>query len=165
MLYLLLDIDGTILPPYLSDQSRPVTQIQLGISESNFPLNFYEDIIKELVKISQIDSVEIIMCSSWDETSLLIAQGLGLKSKKYLSFYNENLKQWYKWASIVKFCQAHPNDKVILCDDLASPEATRHKPHNLVKIFQPNPQEGLTMKDLRKIWKFVNKQKQSRLFH
>ncbi|WP_414672525.1 HAD domain-containing protein [Lactovum miscens] len=159
MLYILLDIDGTILPTHISDKSHPSTKISLDISETNLPLSLYEDITNELVKISHSNYVKIIMCSSWGETSIQIAQYLGIKSDEYLVFFNDNPKQWYKWQSIVNFCETHPKDKIILCDDLASYEVTRHKPHNLIKIFQPNPQDGLTMKDLHKIWKFVNKQK------
>jgi hypothetical protein len=159
MLYILLDIDGTLLPTYLADKSRAAKHIQLGISESNLPLNFYADIVTEFVKISQLPKVEIIMCSSWDETSLEIAELLGIESWQYLTFISENPKHWYKWDSVVSFCKAHRKDKIILCDDLATRKMMPRRPWNLVKVFKPKPRVGLTLEDMKKIWKYVRKQK------
>ncbi|MDR2976275.1 MAG: hypothetical protein LBV19_03095 [Streptococcaceae bacterium] len=159
MLYILLDIDGTLLPGHTDDPDRETLTIKLGLSENEFPLTFYADVIHEFAEISRLPSCEIIMCTSWDESSLEIGRHLDINCSSYMTFVSENPDHWYKWDSIVKFCEGHPQDKVILCDDLASREFTRPKPKNLVKIFQPNPRNGLTMRDLKKIRKLVEKSK------
>jgi hypothetical protein len=157
MLYILLDIDGTILPGYLSDSEREKLEIKLGLSENEFPLVFYTDTVHAFAELSQQPNCEIVMCTSWGESSLKIAKLLDIRVSSYMTFISENPEHWYKWDSIVSFCRTHPTDKVILCDDSASSEFTRPRPKNLVKIFQPNPQNGLTMRDLKKIWKIVKK--------
>lgn len=151
MIKILLDIDGTLLPTRLSDTRRPI----LKLPKSSYSLRFYADIIHELSDLSKRDNCEIIMCTSWEETSLEIVSALEIQCNHYLRFFQENSELWYKWESILLFCEQHPTDKIILCDDLASPAFTKKRPRNLIKIFQPNPAIGLTMKDLKKIKKIV----------
>ena len=153
MIRILLDIDGTILP------ARPIAQNKtaLTLPESLYSLTFYADVIEQLARISQQENCEIVMCTSWDDTSLDIAKALHIKASRALHFYQKNLAHWYKWDSILDFCTQNSQDKIILCDDLASPENTPHLPKNLVKIIRPNPAYGLTARQLRKIEKIIQK--------
>lgn len=156
MLYILLDIDGTILPAHTDNPERETLEIKLGLAENEFPLHFYADIIQALADLSRRPDCEIIMCTSWDAESLEIAKLLNIQASSYMTFISENPEHWYKWDSIVHFCQTHSTNRVILCDDLASRENTpRPRPKNLVKIFQPDPRNGLTMRDLKKIEKLA----------
>ena len=153
MIRILLDIDGTILP----GQTIPPTARTTILPEKLYNLTFYAAVVEKLAAFSELENCEIVMCTSWDESSLEIAQALHIKTSRYLSFWQDDPKVWYKWASICQFCKEHPKDNIVLCDDLASPAATRHKPKNLVKIIQPNPAFGLNLKNLEELEKILRK--------
>jgi len=160
MIKILLDIDGTILPAYLNDKSRPKLTLSLDL----YSLAFYADIVHEFSELSKQPNCEVIMCSSWAETSLDIARELDIQCQHYLQFVQINPKNWYKWDTITDFCQQHPKDKIILCDDLANRANTPKRPRNLIKVFQPKPATGLTLRDLVKIKKIVLKDSKNKFF-
>lgn len=148
MKFLLLDIDDTLAP--LSYKERDAIYINkmgviLGIPE------YLSDWIENLPS----DDIKVIWCTSRPFfVQSLIEKEIGFKTYGRISFINQSAYDWYKLFGIIKFCNEHLNDDIILADNDAKLGTINEKelPSNLKIVHPSDTTRGcLSKNDLKMI--------------
>lgn len=111
MKYLLLDIDDTIAP--LSSKPRD----SIFIDRMGVKLGIPIDVAKWLKGLSDV-GIKIVWCTSRPPmVRSLIEKKIPFESHGVVKFLNPNAYPWNKLYGIIKFCNEHPQDLVILTDN------------------------------------------------
>lgn len=145
MKYLLLDVEDTIALKRF--QGKDVQLIEkMGIE-------FYvPNYIAKWLKESYQKDYKIIWCTSCSdfETKILENQ-IGFKVEDKLVFTNPKAYRWKKLYTIIKFCDNHPNDLIILADNdiMEGTSDVKDLPSNLRLVQPSNKRYGcLSIEDL-----------------
>lgn len=144
MKYLLLDIDGTIVPSLNSEEDEFSNESLI------FGIPYY---IGEW--LIDIDEYPIIWCTNRSaDACQLIEEELGFDTKAKLDFSITKDYRWNKTNAIINFCQKHPSDSIILADDdaLNNMDDVEKLPDNLIIVTPSDTKQGcLSREDLLKI--------------
>ncbi len=148
MKYLLLDIDDTISP--WSYKGRDA----IFIDRMGIKLGIPKHLADWLAKLSD-DEIKIIWCTSRPAVvRSLIEKKIMFKTYGHISFLNQHAYAWYKLFGIIKFCDEHKQDLVILADNDIEKgiKGITNLPNNLKLISPSDTIRGcLSKEDLKLI--------------
>lgn len=144
MKYLLLDIDDTIAPLKIGG-TNTVTVDRMGIKIS-IPIH-----VAEWLKKTSKKQIKIFWCTDRSPImGAIIEKAIGFKTEGQLQFFNKKAYNWSKLYSIIKFCNEHEDDLVILADNLVERMTKGVELPNNLELVLPSD-ATLTIEDLKLI--------------
>ncbi|WP_125771137.1 hypothetical protein [Companilactobacillus furfuricola] len=148
MKYLLLDIDDTLAPLNYKGPDA------VFINKMNFKMSIPAYIAIWLRNLSS-DKIRIVWCTSRPlVVQSLVEKKLMFNTYGRISFINKRAYTWYKLFSIIKYCNEHHGDIIILVDNdakLGTMNVDKF-PNNLIMVYPSDTRRGcLSINDLLKI--------------